>query len=237
MIKARAVRRGGAVIAALLLTTACLPGTDAGDEETSEPTTKGGQELTEDEIRSALPREDQLPEELAIDEEIQDDDEGHDPESSSYPTTCRDVELDGEEGKALDEHVTAKVTRGYAGSFGGVVNVSLVSHDTPVPGDLLDAAGEAQNTCAEFSKTNKDGTTKWKITPSSITPMGDRTYVVGLEMLSGDEVFTGGTVQLAAVTIGHNLVYIVYSAGPQSQLSTDVVEELARTTVDNLEEL
>lgn len=236
MVMTRLARRGGAVVAALLVTTACLPGTDSGGEETSEPATKGGQELTEDEVRSALPTQDQLPEELAVDKKFTEE-EGHDPEASSYPTTCRDVELDGEEGQDLDDHVSAKVTQGYAGDFGGVVNVSVVSHDTAVPGELFDAAGAAQKTCAEFSKTNKDGTTKWKITPSSLTPMGDRSYVVALEMLSGDEIFTGGTVQLAGVTLGHNLVYIVYSAGPQSQLSTQVVEELAQTTVDNLEGL
>ena len=244
MTMTHVARRGGAVLAALLLTTACLPANDSGgdDEETSESLPKGGQQLTEEEIRSVLPGEDEVPQEMGRDDE-EVDEAAHDPESSSYPATCRDVELDGEEGTALDEHQTAKVTQGYTGSYGGVVNVTVASHDEVVPGELFDAAGAAQETCTEFTKTNKDAstnkvsTTKWKLTPATIKPMGERTYIANLEMLSGDEVFKGGTVQLVGVTIGHNLVYIVYSAGPKSNLSTQVVEELAQTTVDNLEAL
>ena len=237
MTMTHVARRGGAVLAALLLTTACLPANDSGgdDEETSESLPKGGQQLTEEEIRSVLPGEDEVPQEMGrVDE---DDGSARDPETSFYPKTCRDVEFDGEAGTALDEHQTAKAAQGYTGAYGGAVKVTVASYDEVVPGELFDAAGAAQETCTEFSKTNTYGTTKWKLTPATIKPMGERTYIANLEMLSGDEVFKGGTVQLVGVTIGHNLVYIVYSAGPQSRLSTQVVEELAQTTVDNLEAL
>ncbi|WP_435201811.1 hypothetical protein [Janibacter sp. GS2] len=236
MVFARAVVRGSAVVAALALTSACLPGDGDGGGGGGEPesTAKGGQQLTEEQATSALPTKEQLPAELTVDET---EDSPRDPESTSYPATCRDVELDGEEGRTLDTHVRAKTSQNYSGDFGGVVSVTVVSHDTAVPGELFDAAGAAQSTCAEFTKIDKQGTTKWAIEPATLPPMGDRTYVVGLEMLSGDKMFVGGKVQLAGVSLGHNLVYIVYSAAPESQLSTQVVEEMARTTVDNLEEL
>lgn len=113
----------------------------------------------------------------------------------------------------------------------------MTSHASPVPGELFDDAGAAQSSCAEFSKTDHGETTEWKIVPANMEPMGDRTYVVGLRMTDGDDLFTGGLVRLGGVSIGHNLVYIVFSAGPESQLSPEVVEHLARATVDNLEEL
>lgn len=236
---ARAARRGSAVVAALAMTTACLP---AGDGEgssgdgggKSESTSKGGHQLSEEQARSALPSGEELPGELEVD---QGEDIERDPEATSYPTTCLDVELKGEEGEALAEHVTAKASEDYVGDYGGALSITVTSHDTQVPGKLFDAAGTAQGSCTEFSKMDKTGTTKWKAEPAALPPMGDRTYIVGLEMLSGDTDFNGGTVQLAGVTIGHNLVYIVYSAKPTSRLSTEVVEELARTTVDNLEQL
>ena len=238
MTMTHVARRGGAVLAALLLTTACLPANDSGgdDEETSESLPKGGQQLTEEEIRSVLPGEDEVPQEMGRDDE-EVDEAAHDPESSSYPATCRDVELDGEEGTALDEHQTAKAAQGYTGAYGGAVKVTVASYDEVVPGELFDAAGAAQETCTEFSKTNTYGTTKWKLTPATIKPMGERTYIANLEVLSGDESVKGRTSQIAGVTIGHNLVLIAYSAGPKSNLSTQVVEELAQTTVDNLEAL
>lgn len=237
---ARAALRGSAVVAALAMTTACLPGQDrdggdGGGE--SESTSKGGQQLSEEQARSVLPDEDELPGELQIDDTKDTADTAHDPESTSYPATCLDVELNGEEGKALDSHIKTKTTQNYTGDYGGVVSVTVVSHDIPVPGELFDAAGAALASCSEFSKIDKRGTTKWKVEPAALPPMGDRTYVVGLEMLSGDKLFSGGKAQLAGVTIGHNLVYIVYTAGPKSQLSTEVVEEMTRTTVDHLEQL
>lgn len=229
--------RTSAVIAALAMTAACLPGDegssgDGGGE--SESPAKGGQQLSEEQARSVLPEEGELPGELAPEDPPETQ---RDPETTSYPATCLDVELDGKEGQALDEHVKVKAKQNYAGDFGGVVSVTVVSHDIPVPGKLFDAAGEAQSACTTFRKIDKRGTTKWKVEPAALPPMGDRTYVVGLEMLSGDKVFAGGKAQLAGVTIGHNLVFIVYTAGPKSQLSTEVVEEMARTTVDDLEQL
>ncbi|HIZ98738.1 MAG TPA: hypothetical protein H9805_09205 [Candidatus Janibacter merdipullorum] len=237
MTRNHVARRGGAVLAALLLTTACLPDGDSGgdDEETSESLPKGGQQLTEEEISSVLPGEDEVPQEMGrVDE---DDGSARDPETSFYPKTCRDVEFDGEAGTALDEHQTAKAAQGYTGAYGGAVKVTVASYDEVVPGELFDAAGAAQETCTEFSKTNTYGTTKWKLTPATIKPMGERTYIANLEVLSGDESVKGRTSQIAGVTIGHNLVLIAYSAGPKSNLSTQVVEELAQTTVDNLEAL
>ena len=237
MTRNHVARRGGAVLAALLLTTACLPDGDSGgdDEETSESLPKGGQQLTEEEIRSVLPGEDEVPQEMGrVDE---DDGSARDPETSFYPKTCRDVEFDGEAGTALDEHQTAKAAQGYTGAYGGAVKVTVASYDEVVPGELFDAAGAAQETCTEFSKTNTYGRTKWKLTPATIKPMGERTYIANLEVLSGDESVKGRTSQIAGVTIGHNLVLIAYSAGPKSNLSTQVVEELAQTTVDNLEAL
>lgn len=239
----RAALRSSALVAALVLTTACLPGDDSDASggpstasSTSETTSlsKGGQPLTETQAESALPADDEVPGQLTVQSEEPPDD---DPDASSDPAVCRDVQLDGEEGDILEEDATVEVKRNYAGHDGGVVSVRVTSHDTPVPGTLFDDAGAAQSTCAEFSKTDHGETTTWKITPANLEPMGDRTYVVGLRMLEGDDLFAGGTVRLAGVSIGHNLVYIVYSAGPESRLPPEVVDDLARATVDNLEEL
>lgn len=233
---ARVAGRSATMIAAVCLVTACLPG-DGGDSSSTSGSqeAKGGQELSQEQARAALPRAEQLPSEVSIDPK-ETDSSDNDPEATAYPATCLDVQLDGERGAALaDEHRTAKVTQGYQGEYGGVLSVSISSHDTPVPAELFDDAGAAQATCAEYTKIDSAGTTKWKLEPSTVPPMGERTYAVGLEMLEGDQTFVGGKVHLSAVSIGHNLVYIVYSAGPASQLSTQTVEELAATTVKNLE--
>lgn len=239
----RAALRSSALLVALALTTACVPSIDGGADEGSSSSSstsdssapsKGGQPLTEKQAEAALPDGSEIPGEITVDpEEPQDED----PDASSDPDVCRDIQLDGEEGEILDEETTVRAQRNYAGHEGGVVSVQVTSHASPVPGALFDDAGAAQSECAEFAKTDHGVTTTWKIVPANLEPMGDRTYVVGLRMLDGDSTFAGGLVRLAGVSIGHNLVYIIYSAGPESQLSPEVVEHLAVATVDNLEEL
>src|SRR5690606_28639448 len=93
MAAARAALRAAAIIAALGLVSACLPGS-AADPSTSEPP-KGGQQLSEEQARSALPTEGQLPVDLDVDA---DDTEATqlDPEATAYPSTCLDVQLGGE---------------------------------------------------------------------------------------------------------------------------------------------
>lgn len=238
----RAALRSSALVAALVLTTACLPGDDDASDgtpsstSTSESTalSKGGQPLTEQQAEEALPAGDEIPGQIVVGPDNPPDD---DPDASSDPAVCRDVQLDGDEGDILDEDTAVTAKRDYTGREGGVVSVRITSHDSPVPGELFDDAGAAQSSCAEFTKTDHGETSTWKIIPANLEPMGDRTYVVGLRMLEGDDLFAGGQVRLAGVSIGHNLVYIIYSAGPESRLPPEVVEDLARATVDNLEEL
>lgn len=232
MAAARTALRVAAITAALGLVGACLPGR-AADPSTSGPP-KGAQQLTAAQARAALPTEEQLPVDLEVDA---DETEGSelDPEATAYPTTCLDVQLGGEEGTALDEHEVAEAYQGYESEYGGVVSVRVISHDIRVPETLFEAAGRAQGSCAEFTKIDGDGTTTWKLEPATMPLLGDHTYTVGLEMLSGDELFVGGTVRLAGVAVGHNLVYIVYSAGPASSLSPEAVTDLAEATVKNLE--
>lgn len=222
---------GSATIAALTLTAACLPG---GEEDASEA--PGSEQLTQEEADSVLPTADQLPQDLRIDEEA-DEDVGQDEEATSYPATCLDLELDGDEGKALEEHEVVKAYRGYASPYGGVVSLRVISHDIDIPEKLFDDAGKAMTKCAEYSKIDKQGTTRWEVEPAGVTNLGERTYAITAKMLSGDKQFVGGTVQLVGITVGHNLVYIVYSAGPYSSLSTNAVQDLADTALQNLEDL
>lgn len=244
----RAALRSSALLSALVLTTACLPGggddaggDDAGGDQsgstsasTSTTLSEGGRPLTEQQAEEALPAGDEVPGELRVGS---DDPPDEDPDASSDPAVCRDVQLDGDAGEILDEETTVTARRNFTGHEGGVASVRITSHDSPVPDELFDDAGAAQSSCAEFTKTDHGTTTTWAITPDNLEPMGDRTYVVGLRMLEGDEVFAGGQVRLAGVSIGHNLIYIIYTAGPESRLRPEVVEDLARATVDNLEEL
>jgi len=232
--------RGGAMIAALTLTTACLPSADGGgDEETTEQTAKGGQQLTEEEVSAALPTEgEQVPGELTL---VESDDSEQDPEATAYPATCLDVELGGEEGQALDEHEAAQDKATYTGPQNGIITVTVTSYDAPVPDALFDDAGAAQSSCAEYTKIDERARTKWKLEPTTLPPMGERTYSASVEMLSSTDPedrkdFVGGTVHLAAVSTGHNLVYIVLAAGNKSNLSTETIDELAAATVKNLEE-
>lgn len=240
MTIAETALRSGAVIAAVTLTAACLPMADSGgDEETTEQTVKGSQQLTEEEITAALPTDgEEVPSELTI---VESDDSGQDPEATAYPSTCLDVELGGEEGSALEEHEAAQDKVTYQGPRGGIVTVTVTSYDAPVPDALFDDAGAAQSSCAEYTKIDDRARTKWKLEPTTLPPMGERTYSASVEMLSSTDPedkkhFVGGKVHLAAVSAGHNLVWIVHSAGNQSTLSTETVEELAAATTENLEE-
>lgn len=227
-------KRSVMIIAVLALTSACLSGAK-NDPSTGADPTRGGQQLTAAEAVEALPDAASLPEQLYISEETLED--TRDNEATAYPATCLDARFSGPEAKALDEHEEVQGARGYMGTKGGSYNVFVSSHDISVPAKVFDDAGAAQGDCSEFQLIDKTGTTKWELVPSTFELMGERTYSIRVRMLSGDEEFVGGRVQIAAVSIGHNLVYIVHAAGPRSNFDPALAEKLAVITVDNLESL
>lgn len=99
--------------------------------------------------------------------------------------------------------------------------MTVSSHDQPVPAQLFDDAGAAESQCGTFQLIDKEGTTSW--TRVEATTEGD--------------IFRGGVIQIAGVSVGNNLVYVVYSAGPASRYEPTAVETFAKTTVDNLDAL
>lgn len=229
-----AARRSMTVIAALALTSGCLIGDQDGPSGGADRT-PGRQQLTDAEAVAALPDAESLPEQLYITEETLQDE--RDDEATAYPATCLDARLTGPEGTSLDEHETAQEARAYMGTKGGSYNVYVSSHDILVPDKFFDDAGAAQGSCGEFQLIDETGTTKWELVPSTFALMGERTYAMRVKMLQGDEEFVGGRVQIAAVSLGHNLVYIVHAAGPRSNFDPALAERLAEIAVQNLETL
>ena len=123
------------------------------------------------------------------------------------------------------------------GSEGGYLSVTVSSHDQPVPAQLFDDAGAAESQCGTFQLIDKEGTTSWKLSRVAFPQLGDRTYTTRVEATTEGDIFRGGVIQIAGVSVGNNLVYVVYSAGPASRYEPTAVETFAKTTVDNLNAL
>ena len=135
----RTAARGLVMLGALALVAGCIP-TLADDDPTGDPSTAkvGAGQLTEEQIASVLPGEDEIPEGFSPET-----DEGapSDPEATAYPATCLDVRLAGTAGKELGTHRTARRTADFVGSEGGYLSVTVSSHDQPVPAQLFELLG------------------------------------------------------------------------------------------------
>lgn len=235
MGNARTAGRALATLTALALLTGCVPGlVPERDRPPADPVSHG--QLSAEQLGAVLPTEEQLPEGFSIEEgaEGQDSDAGPDPEATAYPATCLDVRLGGTSGTDLASHKVAGATRSFVGDEGGTLSVKVSTHDLPVPGKLFDDAGAAQSQCGTFQLIDNGGVTTWKLARVAFPQLGDRTYATRVESTTEGDIFKGGVVQLAAVSLGHNLVYIVYSAGPASRYDPTAVETFAQATVDNL---
>lgn len=232
----RTVRALGLVAALAVVTAGCLPGSGGDDPPSTAAPAVGHGQLNEDQAESVLPQEDQMPAGFRRDT-VDEEPSGEDPQASAYPASCLDVRLAGEVGKDLRTHRTTRARRTWAGEVGGSLTVSVSSHDVDVPAELFDDAGAAQGECATFQLIDDSGTSTWKLSPVTFPPLGERTYSMRVESTTEGDVFKGGVVQMAGVSVGHNLVHVVYAAGPASKYDSGIVERVARTTVDNLEAL
>lgn len=228
--------RGLTALSALVLVSACVPG--LGDDESAPPAPVGSGQLSDEQLTAALPHDDQVPQgftrEVAEEAEAADD---TDPEATAYPATCLDLRLAGESGTELKKHVKTKQKTSFQGEKGGYLSVTISSHDQAVPATLFDDAGAAQSQCGTFDLIDKDGTTSWKVEPLAFPQMGDRTYSARVEATTKGDIFEGGVVQIAGISVGNNLVYVVYSAGPKSTFDPTAAETFAQATVDNLDAL
>lgn len=231
----RTAARGLVMLGALALVAGCIP-TLADDDPSGDPSTAkvGAGQLTEEQIASVLPGEDEIPEGFSPEP---DDGAPSDPEATAYPATCLDVRLAGTAGKELGTHRTARRTADFVGSEGGYLSVTVSSHDQPVPAQLFDDAGAAESQCGTFQLIDKEGTTSWKLSRVAFPQLGDRTYTTRVEATTEGDIFRGGVIQIAGVSVGNNLVYVVYNAGPASRYEPTAVETFAKTTVDNLNAL
>ncbi|MFJ6132343.1 hypothetical protein [Janibacter terrae] len=232
----RTVRGIGLVAALAVVTAGCVPGIGGEDPASSTPPPVGHGRLSEEQAASVLPGDDQMPSGFRRDT-VEQETSGDDPQSTAYPATCLDVRLAGDVGKDLRTHRTTRVKRAWAGEVGGSLTVTVSSHDVAVPTQLFDDAGSAQGQCATFQLIDESGTSSWKLSPVTFPPLGERTYSMRVESTTEGDVFKGGVVQVAGVSVGHNLVHVVYAAGPGSRYDSRIVETVARTTVDNLEAL
>lgn len=93
----------------------------------------------------------------------------------------------------------------------------------------------AHATCGGFEVIDKGGTTRWQLVPSAFPLLCEHSYAMRVTALAGDEDFVGGRVQVAAISIGHNLIHLVYAAGTQSNFDPALTEDLTEITVANLE--
>lgn len=233
----RTAVRGLVGLAALALVSGCVPGVggdDGGDGPEQQPVGRG--QLTEAQVESALPKEEQAPEGFAIDDEV-DEDSAPDTEGSAYPASCLDVRLAGNARDDLAPHQKTKLKRSFTGDNGGVLSVTVTSYDTQVPDRLFDDAGASQSGCGTFQLIDKTGTTSWKLDQVAFPQLGDRTYSTRAESTTDGDIFKGGVVQIAGVSVGNNLIYTVYAAGPQSAYDPAAAETLTKATVDNLNAL
>ena len=235
MALARAARRSMTVVAALaavMVTSGCLSG-GADEPPESSRGLAGGHALSGAGAEEVLPNESSLPPEIRVVDESGDN--APDTEATTYPATCLDARLAGREAQALEEHEQVRRARTYAGRSGGSFTVRVVSHDIPVPRELFDDAGAAHARCGEFQVIDHGGTTRWELVPAAFALLGERTYAMRLTALAGDEDFVGGRVQVAAISIGHNLIHLVYAAGTRSDFDPALLEELAEIAVANLQ--
>lgn len=233
----RTAVRGLVGLAALALVSGCVPGigADAGGDG-SDPHPVGRGQLTEEQIETVLPTDEQAPEGFAVDHGAN---EEYDPdaEGSAYPVSCLDVRLAGAARDDLDTHQKTKQRRTFTGDNGGSLSVRVTSYDTVIPDRLFDDAGASQSGCGTFKLIDKTGTTSWKLDQIAFPQMGDRTYSTRVEATTKGDPFRGGVVQIAGVAVGNNLIYTVYASGPQSAYDPAAVETFTQATVDNLNAL
>lgn len=237
----RAHRGAGATpalagIAALALTAGCVP-TLGRDTPSSSTTTEavGRGQLTEEQLRSVLPADDQPPSGFTLDTSQS---EGPDPDSTTYPAVCDDVRLQGTTADDLEEHKVASAQKSYVGENGrGVLSVKVTSYDEPVPEALFDDAGQALSRCSTFKIIDRHGTSDWKLDPVSLQPAGDRTWTIRVQNTTEGDAFGGGVVQVASASLGNNRVHVVQSAGEASTYRSEAVEQLVGATVAELEAL
>lgn len=231
----RATARAAVGTAALALVAGCIPSI-GGSDDPSTSQQVGRTQLGEEQLRSALPTDEQTPKGFTVDTATES--EPPDPESTTYPAVCEDVRLSGKVADELKEHSTGSAKKDYVGPGGlGVLSVEITTYDEEVPSTLFDKAGEALGQCDTFQIIDKYGPSDWKLSPVSLAPVGDRTYGVRVENTTEGDTFQGGVVQVATASLGHNRVHVVHSAGPASKYHSAAVETLLKTTVDNLESL
>lgn len=231
--------RGLATLTAALLMSGCVPSiSGSGGSETPPPPPAGSGQLSQEQVDAAMPTDDQLPQGFSVDPEgMAEDTSGNDPESTAYPATCLDVRLAGTTGKELKTHLVTRQKKSFIGDNGGSLTVTVSTHDEQVPGKLFDDAGAAQSQCGTFQLIDSSGTSSWKLAQVTFPQLGERTYATRVESTTEGDIFKGGVIQLAGVSVGNNLVYVVYSSGPASEYDPTAVETFAKATVDNLNAL
>lgn len=230
----RTAVRGLATLTGLLLVTGCIrPALGGGDP----PPPVGAGQLSEDQVRMAIPRDDQLPEDIEVDPDQAGSEAEPSDEATAYPASCLDVRLAGTAGKALKEHRTARVKKAFVGNEGGSITVTVSSYDQPVPAQLFDDAGAAQSQCGTFQLIDESGTSSWRLDLVTFPQIGDRTYSTRVQSTTEGDIFKGGVVQIAGASRGHNLVYVVYASGPRSKYDPSAVETLTKAAIGNLDAL
>lgn len=211
-----------------LLTVACVPGRDG--DPTPEPAGRGL--LTQEQLEATLPRDGQLPPSFTV-AEAQDDAWG-DAESTTYPASCTDTMMTGYGRRDLRSHEQARASTDYEGEHGGILTVTVSTHDAQVPDQLFADAGAAQSQCGTFDTISQEGRFGWKSSPVVLPPIGDHNYSTRVVGTTPGDIFEGGTIQVGTVSVGHNLVHVFYSCGPESAYDPLAVPAFLETTVANL---
>lgn len=215
---ARGLVRAGVGAAAVLSVSACSPGgsgeratTTSSESSPASPTPSSPQpkatrpeqrELSESEVRAALPRAADIGTEWVDNEVV--------PGSLRYdPPSCGDIFLRGSQATTFtDAHRTATAKRDFAtkGLESEYLTVFVYTHDEPVPQSLLALAGEAMGRCQSHDVVySSEATGSQTVSGLQVEPVGDRS--LGL-VATGR---TGRPLNRFTVLSGHTYVVVNYS--------------------------
>lgn len=191
------------------------------------------QELTAQQIRDALPTEDEAPHGYVDDPRLNIQSEST---LETRPATCRALYLDSDEArKWKKEHISEVDGVRYsepsdAAGRPGVV-VSIATYDRPVPAKFFDAAGSTLGECRNFAERNDDES-EW-IDKRAVTvnapAIGDQTYAHRVGLVEIDLV-----IDQLSVRSGHNIVTVRHLTD-NSTRSEETMTDLAEGVLEDLE--
>lgn len=230
-------RLGALAAVAVLALTACGDGSggsgggDTGTSSTSATSTPevavAGRQLTQEQLRHAVPSQDAIPAWSRVEGEPTTD-----PEQTAYPRVCDDLRFSGDTARAaMADRIGAYRATFLGQEEGEAIGIVVMTYPEPVGEEAFDAAGEALSQCGTYDRINESGTKTLTTSSVAIPAIGERSFGYRETVKDGDS-----HTDKVSFKIGHNFVQIVFTQ-TEGEFDEKVFTDLAEDVVSRLETL